>query len=170
MTDVEPFPQAGHDHQACIEETLAAAEAVCAARDARLTPLRRRVLEIIAQSHAAIGAYEIIDRMAEAGRRPAPITVYRALEFLIEHGLVHRLASLNAFIACARPSDAHGAQFLICRRCGRVAELADPAVRRAIDRGAARADFAVATPVVEVVGTCAPCRDGPAWTAAPAGA
>jgi Fur family zinc uptake transcriptional regulator len=85
--------------------------------------------------------------------------VRRALDFLIEQGLVHRLASLNAFIACARPSDEHGAQFLICKRCGRVAELADPAVRQAIDKGARRADFTVAAPMVEVVGICAPCRE-----------
>jgi Fur family zinc uptake transcriptional regulator len=158
MSDADAFLP-GHDHDACVADLLDAADRVCDERGVRLTSQRRQVLEIVADRHAAIGAYEIMERMAEGGRRPAPVTVYRALDFLIEQGLVHRLASLNAFIACARPSDEHGAQFLICKRCGRVAELADPAVRQAIDKGARRADFTVAAPMVEVVGICAPCRE-----------
>ncbi|MEQ9643141.1 MAG: Fur family transcriptional regulator [Alphaproteobacteria bacterium] len=159
MSSADAFPEPGHDHGACVADILTAAERVCGERRVRLTTQRRQVLEIVAERHAAIGAYEIMERMAEGGRRPAPVTVYRALEFLIDNGLVHRLASLNAFIACAHPAAEHGAQFLICRQCGRVAELADDGVLRAIDRGAARADFDVSAPIVEVVGTCAPCRD-----------
>lgn len=156
MTDAAFQP--GHDHDICVADLLDAADQVCAERGVRLTAQRRQVLEIVAHRHAAIGAYEIMERMAEGGRRPAPVTVYRALDFLIEQGLVHRLASLNAFIACAHPAATHGAQFLICKQCGRVAELADPAVRQAIEQGARRASFTVLTPMVEVVGLCAPCR------------
>ena len=158
MSSADAFPEPGHDHGVCVADILAAAERVCADHRVRLTAQRRRVLEIVAEKHAAVGAYEIMDRMAEQGRRPPPVTVYRALEFLIDNGLVHRLASLNAFIACAHPAAEHGAQFLICRQCGRVAELADDGVLRAIGRGAAKADFDVTAPMVEVVGTCAPCR------------
>ncbi len=159
------FPTPGHDHRHCVATLLAAAERLCNARNARLTAGRRRVLEIVAESHSAIGAYDIIDRLAERERRPAPVTVYRALDFLIDQGLVHRLASVNAYVACARPSDDHGAQFLICKRCRTVAEMSSAAVFHAIVDGADAAGFDVSAPVVEVAGVCVNCRretgDGP---------
>lgn len=159
MPATDRFPAADHDHAHCVDAILADAERVCAARKARLTAGRRRVLEIVAASHVAIGAYDIIDRLAEGGRRPAPITVYRALDFLIQHGLVHRLASLNAYVACPHAGDRHGAQFLICRHCGTIGELASAGVDRAIAEAASEAGFAVAVPVVEVEGLCAHCRE-----------
>ena len=104
---------------------IAHAEAICAARAERLTPIRRRVLEALLASHAPLGAYELIDRLAERGARPAPITIYRALDFLREQGLVHRIESRNAFIACVQD---HGSGdpvvFLICEKCGTVGEAA----------------------------------------------
>ena len=95
-----------HDHRRCVANALDDAEAVCAERGARLTPVRRRVLEIIWQSHRPLGAYAILEVLSGEGHSPAPPTVYRALEFLLTHGLVHRLSSLNAFIGCSpsRPS------------------------------------------------------------------
>ena len=159
MSCVTPaFPETQHDHASCVERSLEAAEQVCRNRQARLTPQRRRVLEILLADHVAVGAYEIVDRLSDGGRRPAPTVVYRALDFLIELGLVHRLASLNAFIACGHPGAAHGAQFLICDRCGLVAELADLALMDAVRAAAARADFAVTRPIVEVVGRCRACQ------------
>ena len=152
------FPSADHDHETCVAEILAEAEQLCRERKARLTERRRRVLEIVAESHAAIGAYDIIDRLAAAGGRPAPITVYRALDFLMTHGLVHRLASLNAYVGCPRAGAEHGAQFLICRQCGTIGELADPAVARVIVGAAADVGFEVAAPLVEIAGTCLNCR------------
>lgn len=122
------------------------------------------MLEIVADSHSAIGAYEIMDRLTADGeggmaKRPAPITVYRALDFLMEHGLVHRLASLNAYVACARGSiEEHKSQFLVCRQCGVIAELIDPAIEQAIAGAASGVGFQVATPVVEVAGVCPNCR------------
>ena len=79
---------------------IAHAEAQCAARAQRLTPIRRQVLETLLASHNPLGAYEIIDRLADKAARPAPITVYRALDFLRDNGLVHRIESRNAFVAC----------------------------------------------------------------------
>ena len=152
------FPSADHDHDDCVAAILAHAEQLCGERKARLTAQRRRVLEIVAQSHGAIGAYEIIDRLAEAGKRPAPITVYRAIDFLMQQGLVHRLASLNAYIACSHAEAEHGAQFLICRRCGTIGELTDRAVSQAIAGAASDLGFAVSLPVVEVAGLCIHCR------------
>ena len=154
------FPEVKHDHASCVERCLEAAEQVCRDHQARLTPQRRRVLEILLADHVAVGAYEIVDRLADGGRRPAPTIVYRALDFLIELGLVHRLASLNAFIACGHPGAVHGAQFLICDRCGVVAELADPELTEAVRMAAMRANFAVVRPVVEIAGRCPACRAG----------
>jgi len=153
------FPEADHDHDRCVADVLADAERACRARQARLTARRRRVLAIVAESHTAIGAYDIIDRLAADGKRPSPITVYRALDFLMDQGLVHRLASLNAYVACHRASADHGAQFLICRRCGTIGEITDPQVERAIAGAAADVGFAVAAPLVEVAGLCANCRE-----------
>ena len=158
MANALTFPGTDHDHRHCLDEILAEAERICGGRKARLTERRRRVLEIVAESHAAIGAYDIIDRLAADGGRPAPITVYRALDFLMEHGLVHRLASLNAYVSCPQAGAEHGAQFLICHLCGAIGELADPAVEARIVEAAAHVGFEVAAPLVEIAGTCVNCR------------
>jgi Fur family zinc uptake transcriptional regulator len=154
------FPAPGHDHQRCVARVLATAEHVCAQRQVRLTAQRRCVLEVVAASHSAIGAYEIIDRLAEQQRRPAPISVYRALDFLIAQRLVHRLASRNAYIACSAPRAAHGAQFLICEQCGVIGELCDEAVESAVAEAAQTAGFAVTTQLIELAGLCAHCSRG----------
>jgi len=126
----------------------------------RLTALRKRVLELVWQSHKPLGAYDILGVLSEAdGRRAAPPTVYRALDFLLEHGLVHRIASLNAFIGCNHPQHAHQGQFLICRNCHAAIELQQPAISQAIIAEAAGVGFAVEGQMVEVVGLCAGCRE-----------
>ena len=158
VTATTSFPETEHDHASCVERSLEAAEQLCRDHQARLTPQRRRVLEILLADHVAVGAYEIVDRLADGGRRPAPTIVYRALDFLIELGLVHRVASLNAFIACGHPGAVHGAQFLICDSCGLIAELADPALTAAVREAARRADFDVMRPIVEIAGRCPACR------------
>lgn len=158
MPAVATFPAIDHDHRGCVAAILADAERLCAERQARLTRQRRRVLEIVAAGHAAVGAYEVMDRLADDGRRPSPITVYRALDWLIAQGLVHRLASLNAYVACSRSRAEHGAQFLICRACGTVGELSSDPVAQAIAAAASSAGFAVGQPVVEVIGLCARCH------------
>src|SRR5690606_10698879 len=96
---ISDTPHCPHDHEQCVSDALAAAEQVCERSGARLTPVRRGVLGLVWQSHRPMGAYDLLDTLArEDDRRPAPPTVYRALDFLQEHGLVHRIASLNAFI------------------------------------------------------------------------
>src|SRR3954471_6091356 len=127
MTPVFHAPD--HDHAQCEADALAEAEAVCAARDVRLTRIRRQVLAVLVSDHRPLGAYEIMDRLAGSGPRPAPITVYRALDFLLENGLVHRIASRNAFIACVHNhAAADSIVFLICERCGAVGEAPSAAV------------------------------------------
>ena len=153
------FPDPEHDHRACIEEALSQAEALCRIRGVRLTPLRRRVLAIIWESHAPLGAYDVLERMNAGGERNAPPTAYRALDFLLKHGLIHRIESLNAFVGCAMPGDAHKAQFFICRDCGTVAETHSEKIGEAIESSATQAGFQVDTPVVEISGQCPECFD-----------
>src|SRR5262245_48117032 len=153
------FPTPDHDHDRCSADAMAHAEALCAARGQRLTPLRRQVLETLTGSHRTLGAYEIMDRMAEHGPRPAPITVYRALDFLLENGLVHRIESRNAFLACIgeHPAGSGTTVFLICERCGAVGEANSKAVADTL-QGAARAAGFTPTPrVIEIIGVCAHC-------------
>lgn len=154
-----------HDHAHCIDSAIAAAQRICAERGARLTELRRLVLQLVWQSHQPLGAYAILEqlgtRQTEAGSKPrrlAPPTVYRALEFLQEQGLVHRLSSLNAFIGCEHPGEYHHSQFLICRHCHGVVEIADTGIDSAIRRAAKTAGFAVEGAGVEISGLCPACR------------
>lgn len=152
------FPPQGHDHKKCVKEALRKAEEICRLKGARLTAIRRNVLEIVWESHTPIGAYDILERLNKGGGRNAPITVYRALEFLMEHLLIHRLESLNAYTGCEWVGSPHGAHFLICNICGSVGELPDNKIDRVISRSAAQAGFAVDSAVVEVRGLCPDCR------------
>ncbi len=154
----DPFEGAEHDHSLCIESAIAAATELCRERGKRLTPIRRRVLEYVWESHNPIGAYEILDRLAEAGGRATPPTVYRALDFLRGQGLVHRVQSLNAFVGCAYPGDRHPAHFLICDDCGAASEIVDGSLVRALIGAAARAGFSVEQETVELRGRCPRCR------------
>ncbi|MGB8525308.1 MAG: transcriptional repressor, partial [Rhodoplanes sp.] len=131
------FPSPDHDHARCSAEGLSHAETLCRQRKQRLTPMRRQVLNALAASHRPIGAYEIMELVAADGTRPAPITVYRALDFLIEQGLVHRIESRNAFLACAHRHD-NGAvvAFLICEKCGAVGEAPAGAILQSVGAAA----------------------------------
>ena len=154
------FHPPDHDHGRCTADALAHAEAHCAARAQRLTPIRRQVLEVLLESHRPLGAYEIIDRAAASGTRPAPITVYRALDFLRDNGLAHRIESRNAFVACVN-NHASGdlVVFLICERCGEVGEAASAAVADQLRSAARAAGFTPKAPVIEIGGVCAHCRE-----------
>ena len=148
-----------HDHAHCVSAALARAEALCAARGARLTAVRRRVLELVWASHRPRGAYDILDHLGEAGKQAAPLTVYRALEFLVGQGLVHRIESLNAFVGCAAPDASHSGQFLVCDGCGIACELNDPAVAAAVAGCAVSRGFRVTRPTIEVHGLCPSCQE-----------
>lgn len=163
-------PDHTHDHAQCQADAMERAEALCAGRGVRLTDIRRRVLECLWQSHRPTSAYDILhhlneNQFNEAGggdpdRKPlAPPAVYRALEFLLEQGLVHRLASLNAFVGCVHPEREHGAQFYICRVCRAVTEVRDADLTAGIRRIADSLGFAIQAPMVEVNGLCAACQE-----------
>lgn len=149
-----------HDHQACESRALEEALERLASEGARLTPVRRRTLEILLESHRAMGAYEILDRLAEEGFGRQPPVAYRALEFLAQHGLVHRLQRLNAFAACLHPGHEHTPAFLICRKCDKVAELPGARIRDVLAELAAESGFVMERSTVEVLGLCPACAAG----------
>ena len=158
MSEHDLFPAAQHNHDHCVRDALAAAEISCQEQKARLTPIRRRVLELVWASHKPVGAYGLLDRLADEGIKAVPPTVYRALDFLLEYGLVHRLERLNAYVGCSHSHGPHAAQFLICTGCGRVAELDDPAIGTALLKGAVDRGFTVSRQTVEVEGRCPECQ------------
>jgi Fur family zinc uptake transcriptional regulator len=153
------FPEPEHDHRRCIELALAEAARLCRTRGARLTPIRRRVLELVWANHKPVGAYEILGALRNYHASAAPPTVYRALEFLLQQGFVHRIESLNAFVGCPHPSDLHAGQFLICVDCGAVAELDARALAASISRQASRIGFEVSQTTLEVAGHCQYCKN-----------
>lgn len=154
------FTPARHDHRRCVSAALRKADASCGASGKRLTPLRRRVLELVWGSHTPVKAYDLLAALGKERNQAAPPTVYRALDFLLEAGLVHRIASLNAFVGCGEPGLGHSGQFLICTACGTVAELDEPALTRSIAASAERLGFEVRRETIEIAGLCADCRRG----------
>ena len=149
---------APHDHSHCAGDVLARAEVLAADRGVRLTPVRRRVLEILLEAHRAMGAYDVLQRLAAEGFGNQPPVAYRALEFLVQNGLAHRIRRLNAFTACMHPGQAHSPAFLICRSCHTVAEAAAAPVRAALDVAAAGLGFAIERSNVEASGLCPACQ------------
>ena len=150
---------------------LERAEALCQTRGVQLTPLRRDVLRLVLEAEAPIGAYALLDQLKASRAKAAPPTVYRALDFLLEQGLIHRLERLNAFMGCNEALEGHGAhhdhahdhphQFLICRGCGATREISDHGVAEAISAAAAKAGFSAARATVEIEGFCGKCGDAP---------
>ena len=157
----------GHGHGQGLDAMLDRAGASCAERGAQLTPLRRQVLGLILAAERPIGAYALLDLLKTERAGAAPPTVYRALDFLLEQGLIHKLERLNAYIGCVDAAHDHCAaahqhphQFLICRRCGTTLEIADHGVAEAMERAAAAAGFRVTRATVEIEGLCARCAKG----------
>jgi Fur family transcriptional regulator, zinc uptake regulator len=156
--------QHDHDHH---HDPVAEAEAHCARKGLRLTEMRRHVFEALAKSPQAMGAYDLIDALAANGhKRLAPISIYRALDFLLEAGLAHKIESRNAFVACPH---LHGADevvvFMICEQCGRVQEATSDGVSKAMANVARGLDFTPRGQVIEMHGRCAGCGASPVMTA-----
>ena len=156
------FPMIEHDHDCCVEAAVERAQALCQERSVRLTPLREAVLRTLLSSHRALGAYDIIEKLHERGRRLAPISVYRVIEVLLDTGLVHRLESRNAFFAClTEHDDTRSLLVLVCEDCTRVAEAEAPEAWTAIKSLTQTNSFQVNDTVLEIRGVCADCRDAP---------
>jgi len=153
-----------HNHRRCLKGGMDDARTICRRQGLRLTPVRARVLEILLESHKALGAYDILGKLDMGGMGRQPPVVYRALEFLVQSGLVHRLEKLNAFAACSHQGEAeeqgHEPMFLICTQCRQVAETSLAEVEGSIEKCAAALGFEVQSRVVELTGRCPACQDG----------
>ncbi len=156
-----------HNHDACVSDAVEEAEKYCRDNDLRWTPLRAQVFEQVWAHHRPVRAYDILENLSKArsesadekGRgRVAPPTVYRALDFLLEHGFIHRIDSLNAFVGCGEIGHTDKTYFLICRDCGEAAEIHDPGLSKALANCAQNADFSVERETVEIAGLCPKCR------------
>ncbi len=146
-----------HDHNQCVDKALGTAAQLCVARGVQLTPIRRQVLELIWESHKAVKAYELLDRLKPLMDAAKPATIYRALDFLIEQGLIHRVESLNAFVGCSCSAQQHEQLLLICNDCGEVEERSAPDVMQALSQEIKQAGFTAHSKAIEIHGLCATC-------------
>ncbi|BFM13858.1 Fur family transcriptional regulator [Maricurvus nonylphenolicus] len=163
LSDNHPLACRQHDHEHCIETALQTARDRCLANGARLTALREQVLTLIWQNHKPLGAYALMDMLAsQSTKRVAPPTVYRALDFLLEQQLIHRIHSLNAFIGCTHPNEGHPNNFLICQQCGVAIEFNNNQFQQAVSDTAKDHGFTVSSQAVELVGLCVSCQESAA--------
>ena len=153
-----PDPFHAHDHAHCATSVLSRAEAQARADGVRLTPVRRRALEILLESHRAMGAYEVLERLSAEGFGKQPPVAYRALDFLVEQGLAHRVQRLNAYAACLSPERDHSPAFLICRGCNVVAEAPAAPVMAALQGAAGASGFVIERSTIEALGLCPSCQ------------
>lgn len=148
-----------HDHSACIRSTLDRAEAHCAAHKLKFTPVRRRTLEILLAEHRALGAYDLLAKLADEGLGTAPPVAYRALDFLTSAGFAHKIEGLNAYIACAHLGEDHAPAFLVCTNCKTVAEADTTADKGRLGQAAAATGFRIERTVIEAMGLCPSCAE-----------
>lgn len=142
-----------------VADFLDQAEILCDRRNLRFTQLRKQVLELVCRAEQPVGAYQLLDELRQSGRSAAPPTVYRALDFLLEQGLIHRLATNNTYLACAHPQHAHAAVFLVCGGCGHTQEVHTEDVIAELEQRAEQFDFTIAHASVEITGLCHRCRN-----------
>lgn len=151
-----------HDHTSCIQEALSSADKYCASEGLQFTKTRRRVLEILLMEHKALGAYEILAHLSDEGLGAQPPIVYRALDFLVANGFVHKIEKLNAYSACTHHGEAHSPVFMICRVCKSVVETQTKPLRGFLDTTAKAAGFMIERTVIEAEGLCPSCQKAPA--------
>ena len=140
------------------------ARAYCQQRGARFTPLREKVYELMLDKHGPMGAYELLDSLKETESSAKPATVYRALDFLLDFGLIHRLESTNAFVACYHFGCHHPVQFLICDSCGDVSEIQSEGLKETLDNQAKQHGFKISKQTIEAHGLCAECQESESTT------
>ena len=146
-----------HDHKRCVQRALKEADGYCLKNQLRFTEVRRRTLGILLESHVAMGAYDVLERLKLEGLGSKPPIAYRALNFLLENGFIHRIERLNAFVACAHPGANHHPAFLICSDCGNVAEAAVSPDSDALSRTAEQNGFHIEHTTIEAEGQCPGC-------------
>ncbi len=146
-----------HNHSTCVDAALSQARALCEQKGARLTRVRQRVLELVWQSHKPIGAYDLLPLLAEEGFNSAPPTVYRALDFLLDLGLIHRLTSINAYVGCTQPGHSHATCFFLCRECGCAQELDSQLYEPLAAKVEEQLGVSVENQIAELSGLCPGC-------------
>ena len=147
-----------HDHRRCVANALKEADTYCRDNKLRFTPVRRRTLGILLESRAAVGAYDVLERLSDEGLGSKPPIAYRALSFLLENGFIHRVERLNAYIACAYPGSIHDPAFLICSDCGSVAEASVSSSAGTLTRTAKESGFHIKHTTIEAEGQCPQCQ------------
>jgi Fur family zinc uptake transcriptional regulator len=140
-------------------QVISEVEQRCRQRGLRLTPTRRRVLELVLSAEGPVKAYDLLDQLKAEQPNAAPPTVYRALEFLLDNHFIHRLESLNAFVSCFHPEESHQGQFLICDGCQSVIEIHDPGLTRQLKEAAEHERFQASRQVLEIYGLCRDCQE-----------
>ncbi|QWT21162.1 transcriptional repressor [Bacillus sp. NP157] len=148
-----------HNHQNDARGFVEAVEHASNERGLRLTPLRREVLELVADAGKPVKAYDLLDRLREKHGNAAPPTVYRALDFLLENGFIHKLESINAYVSCHHPAEFHQVPFLICDKCQCAQEVCDVRVAELIEAQAQALGFRPQAQTLEVHGICKNCRE-----------
>ena len=140
-----------------MEKNIQEAEQYCKENGLNFTPVRRKVLEILLHKNTAIGAYEILDLLREAGFKNQPPVAYRALDFLVQNGFAHKIEQLNSFIGCTHPGKDHSPAFMICRNCDSVSEEEALVRNFSVSQIASKAGFTVEKAVIEARGLCHSC-------------
>ena len=148
-----------HNHNQCITSAIQNAERPCAARGTRFTPMRRKVLEFIWGSHQASKAYDLLDRIKISEKSATPMTIYRALQFLQDQGLIHRVETLNAYVGCSHAGLQHEVLLLICDECHQIKERSAPGVVTALHEDIAQSGFLTKRSTIEIYGTCLNCAE-----------
>lgn len=152
-----PVPEIPHNHKQCVHDALKMAELLCVERGVQLTAIRHQVLELIWESHKAVKAYELLDRIRPLQAAAKPATIYRALDFLLAQGLVHRVESLNAFVGCSCSGHQHEQLLLICKQCEQVEERMAAGVMQVLAEEFRQAGFSAHSKAIEVHGLCRRC-------------
>ena len=140
-----------------MSKNIKVAEQYCKENNLKFTPVRRKVLELLLQKNTAIGAYEILDLLREAGFKNQPPVAYRALDFLVKNGFAHKIEQLNSFIGCVHPGKDHSPAFMICRNCDFVAEEEAISPNSSVSKIASKSGFKVEKAIIEAQGLCHSC-------------
>lgn len=152
------FKHSDHDHQICVNSALETAIQICMTKGARFTPIRHRILELIWQSHEPVLAYDLLRILRQEKDNTEPPTVYRALDFLLENELIHKIESLNAFVGCSYANQPHIGQFFICTQCKQFIEVDSSSINKTIHQEAKNTGFKISGQTVEISGLCPECQ------------